>query len=379
MEAIFVYSMDMKKIVIIGSGIVGVSTAYHLAGKAEVTVIDRKEPGRATDAAAGIVCPWIAQRRNKAWYALAKGGARYYPEVVADLEQEGETDTGYKRVGTLALHEENKLEQMLERTKIRREEAPEIGELTKLSVAKAKELFPPLSDEYDALLVEGGARVDGERFRAALERVAQKRGVNFISGSAKLTEAAGDVQVECDDTRIEADEIILAAGAWLPELLRPLGYTVRVDGEKAQLVHVQLPDTDASDWPVVMPPRRRYLLGFEDGKVVIGSTHEKGKAFDVRPTAIGVHEVLSKGLESAPGLSEAELIDTKVGYRPVTPNSIPILGRVPGMTKLLVANGLGSSGLTVGPFIGKVLADLVMTGDCELDLSLYPIEDFIYE
>jgi D-amino-acid dehydrogenase len=44
----------------------------------------------------------------------------------------------------------------------------------------------------------------------------------------------------------------------------------------------------------------------------------------------------------------------------------------------LVANGLGSSGLTVGPFIGKVLSDLVLTGDAEVDLSLYPIEDFIY-
>ena len=119
----------MKKIVIIGSGIVGVSTAYHLAGKADVTVIDRKEEGRATDAAAGIVCPWIAQRRNKAWYALAKGGAHYYPHVVKELETEGETDTGYKRVGTLALHEESKLDQMMERTMIRREEAPEIGDL----------------------------------------------------------------------------------------------------------------------------------------------------------------------------------------------------------------------------------------------------------
>lgn len=261
---------------------------------------------------------------------------------------------------------------------VRREEAPEIGDLERLTAEEAQRLFPPLSDEYDALLVKGGARVDGGKFRAALERVAMKRGVKFVYGSARLTD--GDaIGVECEGVRYEADEIILATGAWLPELLQPLGYTVRVDGEKAQLVHVQLKDTDASNWPVVMPPRRRYLLGFEDGKVVIGSTHEKGKAFDVRPTAIGVHEVLTKGLESAPGLSEAELIETKVGFRPVTPNSIPVLGRVPGANQLLVANGLGSSGLTVGPFIGKVLSELVLTGECEVDLSLYPIEDFIFK
>lgn len=367
----------MKKIIVIGSGIVGISAAYHLAGKAHVTVIDRKEAGRATDAAAGIVCPWIAQRRNKAWYALAKGGARYYSDIVADLLSEGEHDTGYKRVGTLALHEDKKLNEMLERTMLRREEAPEIGELTRLTADEAVTLFPPLSDEYDALLIEGGARVDGEKLRSALERVAIKRGVRLIDGSAVLVEENG-YRVECDGVRYDADEIILACGAWVSEILEPIGYTALVSGEKAQIVHVQLKAVDASDWPVVMPPRRRYLLGFEKGRVVIGSTHERGKAFDTRPTVVGVHEVLTKGLESAPGLAEAELIETRVGFRPVTPNSIPILGRIPGAEQLLVANGLGSSGLTVGPFIGKVLADLVLTGDCELDLSLYPIEESVF-
>ena len=61
-----------KKIIIIGSGIIGASTAYYLAKQgAEVIIIDRKQKGQATDAAAGIVCPWISQRRNKAWYQFS--------------------------------------------------------------------------------------------------------------------------------------------------------------------------------------------------------------------------------------------------------------------------------------------------------------------
>lgn len=64
----------MKSHIVIGAGILGASAAYHLAkAGAKVTVIDRKDPGQATDAAAGIICPWLSQRRNKAWYALAKG------------------------------------------------------------------------------------------------------------------------------------------------------------------------------------------------------------------------------------------------------------------------------------------------------------------
>ena len=66
----------MKSFIVVGAGILGASAAYHLAKKgADVTLIDRGERGRATDAAAGIVCPWLSQRRNQAWYKLAKGGA----------------------------------------------------------------------------------------------------------------------------------------------------------------------------------------------------------------------------------------------------------------------------------------------------------------
>ena len=61
----------MSSCIVIGSGILGASTAYHLAKSgAKVILVDRKDAGQATDAAAGIVCPWLTQRRNKAWYQL---------------------------------------------------------------------------------------------------------------------------------------------------------------------------------------------------------------------------------------------------------------------------------------------------------------------
>src|SRR5690625_876331 len=93
------------KVIIIGSGIVGATTAYYLAkNNIHVTLIDRNEPGRATDAAAGIICPWLAQRRNQAWYTLAQKGARFYPELVESLATDGEEDIGYDQVGAIQLH-----------------------------------------------------------------------------------------------------------------------------------------------------------------------------------------------------------------------------------------------------------------------------------
>lgn len=71
----------MKKVIIIGAGILGASTAYQLAKLgAKVLIIDRKDKGQATDAAAGIICPWLSQRRNQVWYRLAKAGARFTPD-----------------------------------------------------------------------------------------------------------------------------------------------------------------------------------------------------------------------------------------------------------------------------------------------------------
>ncbi|GAE26546.1 D-amino acid dehydrogenase small subunit [Halalkalibacter wakoensis JCM 9140] len=122
----------MKTYIVVGAGIVGASAAYHLAKSgAQVTIIDRDDKGKGTDAAAGIVCPWLSQRRNQAWYQLAKSGAKYYPSLIKELEADGETETGYAKVGAISLHtDELKLDEMEERVKKRLEDAPEIGEVT---------------------------------------------------------------------------------------------------------------------------------------------------------------------------------------------------------------------------------------------------------
>lgn len=65
----------MKKVAIIGAGIVGATAAYYLSKESdlEVTVFDHGQ-GQATKAAAGIISPWFSKRRNKAWYKMARLG-----------------------------------------------------------------------------------------------------------------------------------------------------------------------------------------------------------------------------------------------------------------------------------------------------------------
>ncbi|PYZ99058.1 FAD-dependent oxidoreductase [Alteribacter lacisalsi] len=373
----------MKSFIVIGAGILGASTAYHLArAGARVTIIDREDTGRATDAAAGIICPWLTQRRNKPWYRLVKGGAAYYPELVKMLEADGEEETGYAKVGAMLLHtKEDVVDKMVKRAAERKPAAPEMGDVTRLTPEDVTARFPVLAEKYSGVFVSGGARVNGRLMRQALINGANKHGARFIKGDARIVyeetppeKAAG---AKVNGEMISADGVIVTAGAWAREVLEEAGVPFQVSFQKAQIVHLDLPDTETGSWPVVMPPGRLYLLTFEEGRVVVGATHEDDTGFDPRVTAGGVQEVLSSGLSVAPGLTEATLTETRVGFRPFTPNFLPVAGPVPGKEGLYAANGLGSSGLTSGPYLGAELARKVLAKETELNLDDYDIASAI--
>ena len=372
----------MKKVLIIGSGIVGISAAYHLSGQqAEVVLIDRQEPGQATKAAAGIICPWASQRRNKAWYALASAGAAYYPEFIRSLENHGETDTGYKKVGALAIHTDIKrLEKKVELLNKRKELSPEIGDVELLDAEQIANYFPVLSREYSAVRISGAAKVEGDKLRDALERVSVKHGVQSIKGSATPYIKEGKVcGVRVNGEIIEGDQIILAAGAWASEFIKPLGKNLQVAGQKAQILHLQSNQNTSGEWPVIMPPNTQYLVPFQDGKFIAGATHEDTDDFNIQQTAGGILEVLTNILPIAPALGEAELTEVRVGIRPHTPNFMPVIGQLPDHPQIWIANGLGSSGLTVGPLLGKLLSQLVLNQETGWDLESYSINQIISE
>lgn len=374
----------MNKFIVIGSGILGASTAYQLAKMgADVLIIDRKDKGQATDAAAGIICPWISQRRNQAWYRLAKAGARFYPELMEELKSEGETETGYAQVGALSIHQDlEKISNMEERARKRKADAPEIGDITRLNENETHEQFPLLEEGYHSVRISGAARVDGRALRDALIRSAQRKGAIVIDGDASLEYQSSRVTgVTVGTDSYSADKTIVCAGAWAGQLLQPLGIRLDIRFQKAQIMHLQVQDSqDTGNWPVIMPPSDQYLLAFDQQKIVIGATHENEiEGYDTRITAGGMQEILNKGLTLAPGLANSTFQEVRVGFRPFTPGFLPVIGAVPDWDDLLAANGLGASGLTMGPFIGNQLAKLALGKTLDIDIQDYDIRKAIDE
>jgi D-amino-acid dehydrogenase len=358
-------------IVVVGAGILGASTAFHLArAGAQVTIVDQAHEGRATAAGAGIICPWVSGTDDTAFYRLHTESARYYAELLPLMEELGETDHGYRRVGAMVVsNDAAELAAFHEMLRDRHNATPEMGATSRLSPSEAMTLFPPLRSDLGAVHLAGGARVDGRCMAAGLLRAAQHHGATPREGHADLV-AAGDrvIGVMLNGNAIAADCVIVTAGAWAPALLQPLGLALPIEPQRGQIVHLCLPGQNTREWPVVLPPSSHYLLAFDDSRIVAGATRETGAGFDYRVTAAGQEEVLAEALHVAPGLASATIIETRVGFRPAGPGR-PMLGAVHGIDGLLIGNGLGAAGLTIGPLAGRLLADAALAREPLLDLA----------
>ena len=361
----------MKKVAIVGAGIVGATAAYYLSKETdvEVTVFDHGY-GQATKAAAGIISPWFSKRRNKAWYKMARLGADFYVDLLADLEKSGQKVDFYQRSGVLLLKkDDSKLEELYDLALQRRDESPLIGELAILDQAAASSLFPGLEGFERLLYASGGARVDGQLLVSRLLEASQ---VKVVKKEVSLTPLASGYQI---DNQM-FDQVILSTGAWLGHILEPLGYEVDVRPQKGQLRDYQV-EQDMGDYPVVMPEGEWDLIPFPGGKLSLGATHENDMGFDLTVDENLLQQIAEAASPFYPSLKGAVLSGERVGIRAYTSDFSPFFGQVPNLSGVYTASGLGSSGLTTGPIIGYHLAQMVQGRSGVLNPADYPTERYI--
>lgn len=361
-------------VLVIGSGIAGASVAYHLTRRGtRVTVVDAEHPGPATAAGAGIVAPWASP--DERYFALAGPAATYYPELITALAGDTPEPTSYEVVGRLIVSRSPEaLDATHRRLTARAATFPGVGEVRLLTGREPRNVVPPLAPDLCAVHVSGGARVDGRQIRASLLDAARRRGAEVRTGTAQL--GAGRVLV--DGEPVGADAVVVAAGAWSGRLVAPLGVDLPVEPQRGQISHLRMPPgTGTAGWPVVSPlDGDHYLLAFPGDRVVVGATRETGSGFDLRITAAGQMQVLQQALTLAPGLQDATLVETRVGFRPLTPDGLPVLGPLPGHPEIVLATGFGPAGLTIAPFAGAVVAAVVLGEEPAVDLQPFRADRF---
>ena len=361
----------MEKIAVIGAGIVGSTAAYYLSKSpdVEVTVFDDGK-GQATKAAAGIISPWFSKRRNKAWYRIARLGADFYQDLIADLKVAGIQTDFYQQTGVYLLKkDESKLQELYDLASNRREESLLIGELSLLSRQEAQEKFPDLQGFERLLYASGGARVEGALLTETLLKASK----------AELVEKKVRLTVEGEQLLVDGrsfDCVVLAVGAWLGEILQPLGYETDVRPQKGQLRDFKLAE-QTDDYPVVMPEGELDIIPFLAGKVSVGASHENDLGFDLTVDKTVLDQLQQEAETYLPRLSKAEILGERVGTRAYTSDFAPFFGAVPDLLNVYAASGLGSSGLTTGPLIGRQLAQIALGEAGLLNTADYPIERYV--
>src|SRR5690606_23000392 len=178
--------------------------------------------------------------------------------------------------------------------------------------------------------------------REAMVRAAGKNGARIVEGRASLISDGGKVTgVAAGNEIIDADQVIVTAGVWVPELLEPLGVRVNVQPQRGQILHIDMQGENTSDWPVVLPHSSHYMLAFDDSRVVAGATRETGSGFDYRQTVGGVHEVTGEALRIAPGLSSGTPGEVRIGFRPRGVGSLPLHGEAGEIGSVTTSTGTG--------------------------------------
>ena len=371
--------------IVVGGGIVGASAAYHLACEgAKTLLIDRHDKGRATDAGAGIMAPEMSQEESDTWFNLAVAAVDYYPILVDALQEENAGNTSYARCGMLLVAAgEDELPQFERGKQIILERQARLGkpstdDLHPVTPAEARELFPALGDVLGAMYSRVAARVDGRLMAQALRKAAEQRGVTIQDGSVTGFARQGSrvTGVQCNGETLEAATTIIAGGAWSAALGDQLGVRIAVEPQRGQIAHLELTGEQTENWPVVNAFHGHYLVAWPDGRVAAGATRESGTGFNVTTTAIGIREVLDEAMRVAPGLAKAKLLEMRVGMRPYTTDRIPVLGGVPGIEGVLIATGHGPTGLQLGPLSGKMVAEMAVGKQPEMDLSPFSVTRF---
>lgn len=357
-------------VLVIGGGIIGLVTAWRAAQRGlRTAVVDPEPGGGAAWVAAGMLAAVTELHYGEqALLGLNLASAERYPRFVAELEEAGGQDTGYRACGTLAVALDTDDRAQLRELHAFQQRSGLASEW--LTGRECRRLEPMLAPGVrGGLRVDGDHQIDPRRLAAALLTACERAGVIFHRAwadrlSVVRDRAAGAVL--SDGRTLTADQVVLAGGSLSGRLAGvPDNITPPVRPVKGQVLRLTVPGPYAPFLSrtvrAVVRGSHIYLVPRANGELVIGATSED-LGWDTTVTAGGVYELLRDAHELVPGITELPLTETLAGLRPGSPDNAPLLGptTLPG---LHLATGHFRNGVLLTPVTGDAMADALTTGE----------------
>lgn len=404
------------RVLVLGSGVIGVASAYYLAQQgAEVTVLDRQTGpaeetsfGNAGQISPGYSTPWAApgipfkavkwmfqhhaplainldgsmwqlnwmaqmlKNCNPASYAINKERMTRVAEYSRDCLRELRKKTGisyeHRSKGTLQVFRNEAQLDMVQRDIAVLQECDVPHEL--LLGADLAKVEPALAHAQDKLV--GGLHLPNDEtgdcylFTNALANVAKELGVQFKFNQNVehlLTEGNEIKGVVVNGQVFTADKYVLAFGSYSRDFLKPLHLDLPVYPVKGYSLTIPIVDADFAPQSTVLDETYKIAITRFDQRIRVGGMAElSGFNHNLKDNRRATLEMVTQELFPGGNLAEASFW---TGLRPMTPDSTPIIGKT-RFKNLFLNTGHGTLGWTMACGSGKLISDIVLDHKTEI-------------
>ncbi len=366
---------ETADVVVIGAGVVGCSAAYYLAREGvNVTLVEREAIGSGASAhATGSLSLLGAEFSPGASFQMARASSAEFQQIVPELEAATGMDLLYQRRPSLRLALDGDEADLIRSLMVWQQ--PHV-EMHWIDAGEVHAIEPRLSPSIiGAVYEDESAQLDSYRLNLALGRGAELKGANLLyrEVTGLVTDGATVSGVRTASGEIHCGTVVVAAGTWSRAFTPWLDFPVPVRPMKGERLLLSYP---GEPLPVLISsPKRGHMVSRMDGFTSVGSTGGRdydqkelfwGEEFDRQPTESARLEILQRAIDVFPDLERAELVQQLAGSRPLSPDSKPIIGPVPGREGVLLATGHTTKGIHLGPVTGRIIADYVCRGSTQV-------------
>ena len=366
----------MADVVIIGAGVIGCSTAYHLAqmGISDIVVVEMEQVGSGSSSKSASMLS-LQFRADELSARMAKRSYARYMQ----FEEELGVPIDFKKTGWLSLATQASSAHLIENARV----LQSLGiETDVLEPDETKRRYPEINTT-DIVIGTWGpddGSFDPHMIMSGYSKRAREMGVKLHEGvrATGIHVQHGRVEkVVTDKGSVATQVVVNAGGPWAIEIGRWVGVEIPIiNSIRSIVVTTPFPDIP-SDRPFVEDVTAEWYYRPEGPSILMGMGATPTDKLDVQFNMKVVEEMIETAIRRVPILERASMLTGWAGIRPMTPDDHPILGPVPSVDGLVLNCGWGGTGIIQAPIAGQLVAEYIGDGRAlTMDIGPFSIERF---